>query len=179
MSNKVFINFSGGIISTGQLRLLATIIYRSNGNGAFLNNRQQFVIPKVNLNDNYLQELERSVTITPSPEKTPNIICSNNAGGFNGKNDWAYNQDLYAEILLKLRKDIQHSVSLVSPYQSLEPIFSSEINFLTSDKQDYWLIVIQKELQHFYAPFLIKTSIIPEVSNIIEENWNQTNKKNI
>ena len=133
MKNKAIINFSGGIITANQLRLLATIVYRSDSQGAFLSNRQQFIIPKVDFNDTYLNLLQQSVTITDSNKQLPNITCSNNAGGLMGKNDWAYNQDTYIEILRDFKNPPQLSISFISPYQTIEPIFSSQLNFIISE----------------------------------------------
>ncbi len=173
MRNKAIINFSGGVIPTKLLRLLATIIYRSNCQGAYLSSRQQFIIPKIKFNDIYLNSLRQNVTVTSSFEDIPNIVCSNNAGEVFSQNDWAYRQDIYIEILRSFKTEPKLSLGLIFPKQSLEPIFSSHINFIVSETENYWLLVLQNNLELTYASFLLETSSIPKIVNFIEKSWHK------
>ena len=177
MYNKVLINFPGGFVPTAHLRLLATVILHSNSEEGFLTKRQQFVIPKIKSNNTFLKQLSNYYPIDIVGKETPNIVCSNYVGGIgNCKNDWAYNQDIYLEVLQSFKSLPTLSMGFVNPYQPIEPIFSSHINFLVSQIKNYWLLALQKNKEKIFAPFLLETSMIKKSVEIIEKNWHSSLK---
>ena len=171
MKSKLTLNFPSGVISNNHLSALATIIYRSESKGAFLTNRQQVVINKIRENDIYVQNLKKQIPLFWGDEVLPNIVTTNHTGGLFNKNDWAYSQDAYLEILQSFGKTSSLSIGLSSYNQNFENIFSSHINFIVSDTENFWLLVLQKDYQLFFAPFLLDSSCLAQVSSLIEESW--------
>ena len=172
--HRVRISFLGGFISTKQLRLLAAVIDRSASKQAWFTHRQQVIIPKIKLNDIYLQQLGKSAHVSTENELVHNIVSSNNVGGMNNKEDWAYTQDFYIDILNNFSNLPKLSVGLIFPEQSIEPIFSSQVNFLVSETKDYWLLVLQRGKKRVYASFLLKSSVIAKVTSYIEQIWGKS-----
>ena len=162
MSKIISINSPAGIYTPVDL---VKISQSSRNNGFMLGRRQNILIE----NSSLPLGLSSSVSAQHLPLKHPNITCSHGAGGIELKqNDWAYISDAYQEALDGFDFEPELEVNICSTYQSLFPLFSSKINFITSEIDGLWHLVIMLRQHRVLLPELLRTSQIAPAVKIIQ-----------
>ncbi|WDE95511.1 rubredoxin [Lentisphaera profundi] len=151
MKNLLTINAPGGMLTPNDLLKL---VEPEAIDGFILGRRQNILI-------NYPgrpTDLSRRVNIDKVPLTHPNIICSHASGGIDlEKNDWAYINEDYQTIFDAFRFEPTISVSICSFQQSIFPLFSSKLNFISSKIEGLWHLVIMLNQERVLLAHLFKT----------------------
>ena len=152
MKNLLTINAPGGMLTPNDLLKL---IEPEGVDGFILGRRQNILIDYPGTP----QELSRLINIDPVPLVHPNIICSHASGGIDlDKNDWAYINEDYQTIFDSFTFKPTLSVSICSFQQSMFPLFSSKLNFIASNIEGLWHLVIMLNQERVLLPHLFKTT---------------------
>jgi len=167
MKLATLINSPGGFFTPKDLRHCAIAAEK---HGLYLGQRQNIIIPDVSCDHPELQKLSDSVRSEDYYKHTNNIVCSHAAGGLLGNQDWAYRNDAYLEILEKIHTPPNMKVNLCSRDQSLFPIFSGQLNFITSNEEGYWHLVVNVNNKRQLLPFLFRNNQVHRVIELIDDN---------
>ncbi|MGB5444363.1 MAG: rubredoxin [Psychromonas sp.] len=167
MKSAALINSPGGIFTPKDLHHCAIA---AKGHGLYLGQRQNIIIPNISFDHCELQKLSDSVDSEDYYNHRSNLVCSHAAGGLAGDNDWAYDNDAYLEILAQISTLPKLKVNLCSREQTLFPIFSGQLNFITANKEGYWHLVVNINNTRELLPFLLRSSQIHQVIKLIDAN---------
>ncbi len=132
--------------------------------------QQNIIIPDIAFNHSELQKLGASVYCEDYYQHQSNLVCSHAAGGLAGDDDWAYRNDAYLEILGQIPALPKLKVNLCSPEQSLFPLFSGQLNFITANTEGYWHLVLNVSNTRQLLPFLLRSNQVPQVIALIDAN---------
>lgn len=168
MKLATLINSPGGFFTPKDLRQCAIAAKK---HGLYLGQRQNIIIPDISFDHPELQKLSDSVRSEDYYQHTNNIVCSHAAGGLLGNHDWAYRNDAYLEILENIHTPPKMKVNLCSREQSLFPIFSGQLNFITADEEGYWHLVVNVNNKRQLLPFLLRSNQVHKVIELIDENY--------
>ena len=162
MSKIISVSSPAGIYTPVDL---VKISQASRSDGFMLGRRQNILIDSAILP----LGLSSKVTAQNLPLKYPNITCSHAAGGINLKqNDWAYITDAYQEALDGFDFEPELEVNICSTTQSLFPLFSSKLNFISSEIDGLWHLVIMLRQHRVLLPELLRTSQIAKSVKLIQ-----------
>ena len=167
MKTATLINSPGGFFTPKDLQHCAIA---AKGHGFYLGQRQNIIIPDVPYDHSELQKLSKSVRSEDYYNHSSNIVCSHAAGGMTNDYDWAYADDAYLEILAQLETPPSLKVNLCSREQSLFPLFSGQLNFITSNEEGYWHLALNSTNKRQLLPFLFRSNQVHQVISIIEKN---------
>lgn len=167
MKSATLINSPGGLFTPKDLRHCAIA---AQDHGLYLGQRQNIIIPDIVFNHSELQKLSASVHCQDYYQHKSNLVCSHAAGGLAGEDDWAYRNDAYLEILAQIPALPQLKVNLCSPEQSLFPLFSGQLNFITSNTEGYWHLVLNINNTRQLLPFLLRSNQVHQVIALIDAN---------
>ncbi|MDD7987504.1 rubredoxin [Lentisphaera marina] len=152
MKNLLTINAPGGMLTPNDLLKL---VEPESVDGFILGRRQNILIDY----PGSPQGLSRRVNVDKVPLIHPNIICSHASGGIDlEKNDWAYINEDYQTIFDSFNFKPTISVSICSYQQSMFALFSSKLNFISSDIEGLWHLVIMLKEKRVLLPHLFKTT---------------------
>ena len=167
MKTATLINSPGGFFTPKDLQHCAIA---AKGHGFYLGQRQNIIIPDVAFDNVELQKLSDSVRSEDYYNHSSNIVCSHAAGGMAGSNDWAYSNDAYLEILSQIKNPPMLKINLCSREQSLFPIFSGQLNFITSNEVGYWHLALNVTNKRQLLPYLFRSNQVHQVIKLIEKN---------
>lgn len=163
----------GGSISTGKLRELVKCSYNAGVKNLHIGTRQNVLIKTEGKNDfkNIIDQLNNKDIQHNSFKNTkPNIISSLPTVGIFPATGWV-NEGIFYDIFDLFDFQPKLKVNIVDPEQSLIPVYSGELNFIASQKEDYWYLYlnIDTEIEPQEWPTLIHSSSIAEVCKRIED----------
>lgn len=168
MKSAALINSPGGLFTPKDLQHCA---WAAKKHGLYFGQRQNIIIPDVDYKHSELQKLSASIRSEDYYNHTNNIVCSHAAGGLSGDNDWAYLNETYLEILTQIPTPLKLKVNLCSREQSLFPIFSGQLNFITADEEGYWHLLINVSNKRQLLPFLFRSNQVHQVIELIEGQY--------
>ncbi|WP_372880946.1 rubredoxin [Psychromonas sp.] len=168
MKSATLINSPGGFYTPKDLLHCAGA---AKNHGLYLGQRQNIIIPDVSFKHSELQKLSGSIVSEDYYNHTNNIVCSHAAGGLGENNDWAYCNDTYLEILTQIHSSGKLKVNLCSREQSLFPIFSGQLNFITAEEEGYWHLVVNVSNQRQLLPFLFRSNQVHQVIKLIDDQY--------
>ena len=166
MKLATLINSPGGFFTPKDLQHCARA---AKNHGLYFGQRQNIIIPDVSFKHSELQKLSDSISSEDYYNHTNNIVCSHAAGGLAENNDWAYLNDAYLEILSQIHSPPKLKVNLCSREQSLFPIFSGQLNFITAEEEGYWHLVVNVSNKRQLLPFLFRSNQVHRVIELIDE----------
>lgn len=163
----------GGSISTGKLRELVKCAYKVGIKTLHIGTRQNIIIKTEDKTEfkNIIQELNNKDIHHNSHVNTqPNIISSLPTVGIFLTTPWV-NEGVFFDIFDSFDYIPKLKVNIVDPEQTLIPVFSGELNFIASKKEEYWYlhVNIDNETPPKEWPTLIHSSSISEVCKRIED----------
>ncbi len=163
MKNLITINAPAGILTPNDL---IALVQPDSVDGFILGRRQNILIE--HQGENY--KLSPNVNIDPVPLTHPNIISSHGAGGIDeSKTDWAYFNEDYLKALDSFDFRPTISVSICGVSQNLFPLFSSKVNFITSNEEGFWHLVIMLSEERALLPHTLKTTQIAPAVKMIQD----------
>lgn len=165
MKQATIINSPGGFFSAKDLQHCAIA---AKGHGLYLGQRQNIIIADVAFTHSELQKLSAPVRSQDYYKHSNNLVCSHAAGGLSKNEDWAYTNEAYLDILSQIFKPPKLKVNLCSRDQSLFPIFSGQLNFITSNQEGYWQLVLNINKQRQLLPFLFRTNQVHQVIKLMD-----------
>jgi rubredoxin len=166
------INLPGGIVSPGDLYEILTIAEKHNVNSVRFGNRQQllFTIDESALEDLKDGFLVADVDYELNQDKFANIVSSYVTEEVLYTSNWL-REGVYKDILNDFSYKPELKINLVDYYQNLIPFFTGNLNFISSEKSNFWYLYIRfpKTNTMFCWPSLVYSEDIPLISKAIEK----------
>lgn len=181
------INLPGGIVSPGDLFEIITIAQKHNVSSVRFGNRQQllFTVARTDLENLQDSFLVADVDYELDTDKFANIISSYVTEEVLYTSNWL-REGVYKDILNGFSHKPQLKINLVDYYQNLIPFFTGNLNFISSEKNNFWYLYIRfpKTNTMYCWPSLVYSEDIPLISKAIEhviltEKETFYNQKNI
>ena len=163
------INSPGGFFTPNEIRSCALAAYSSNQAGFYLGERQQIIVPGVNPDNIEFKKLSEQIKTYPTTQALPNIICSHASGALAQFSDWAYNKDAYQEALNSFDFSPEISVALIAMGQHFSSGLCSQLNFIASEQEHYWHLILRLGDKTTLLPILFLTEEISIVTKLIDE----------
>ena len=163
----------GGSISVGKLRELVKATYKAGIKTLHIGSRQNIIIKadgtlQYTELTNYLES--KDIPFNNHEYTHPNIISSLTTVGILPTTPWV-NEGVFYDIFESFDYKPKLKVNIVDPEQSLIPVFSGELNFIASSKEEHWYLYlnIDSEQGPREWPTLIHSSSGAEVCKRIED----------
>lgn len=156
--HHVKVNLPGGIISVGDLCSILEILENAGINQVHFGTRQQLYF---SANPEQLEDITHGFLIADTDFETdkdlyPNIVSSYVTEDLFNNPGWL-REGVYKDILDTFNYAPELKINLVDDSQALVPLFSGNLNFISSDIGNYW---------HLYIRFP-KTNIIHYWSSLV------------
>jgi len=169
-SQTVSINFTGGIVSPGQLLSILDIAEAARVPQVKFGLRQQLLLE---VPGKYWQQFEEDCTsqqITFHPYgAAPNIMSSYAAAGIFINDSWL-SEGIYKDVFSLFDYTPKLKINICDSKQTFTPFFSGHINWVAAGPVHYWHLFIRfpKSSRLFAWPELIYTNNIAQLSQWIE-----------
>lgn len=173
-NHLVKINLPGGIIAAGDLYTIVEAAGRGKITDLLFGTRQQLYCKVADqYGETFFRELEQAgIFFETEKEVYPNIISSYVTEAVFGKSQWV-SEGLYKDILAGFDFRPRLKINLVECSQSLIPLFTGHINFVSSAINNHWHLYVRRpgtnELHSWKEA--IYSPDIPRISRLIEEHW--------
>lgn len=161
----------GGILSIGELQKIVNICEQLHLDYIYFGSRQDIVLPIFEIDETMLKSTDLKII---SGQDTPqnrvqNIVSSYVTSNIFKETQWL-SSSKYLYILEQFEHQPQLKINITDPKQGLIPLFSGELNFIASEKEDYWYLNIQFEhwAKQTYFPTLIFSFDIAPICELIE-----------
>jgi rubredoxin len=168
----VKINLPGGIVAAGDLYTIVEAAERAKVADMQFGNRQQLFCKVADqYAGDFLRELEKAgIFFETGEEMFPNIISSYVAEDVFGKSQWV-SEGLYKDILDGFDFRPRLKINLVDSHQSFIPFFTGHINFISSEKGNYWYLYIRwpRTTRVLRWNELVYSRDIPRLCRLIED----------
>ncbi|MGI4750787.1 MAG: rubredoxin [Janthinobacterium lividum] len=165
------INLPGGIVSPGDLQEILNLAKKSGTTDIVFGNRQQlfFRVKEASLEDVNHELLMANIDHEKDADLQPNIMSSYVTEDIFDNSDWL-REGVYKDILDGFDFRPRLKINLVGSNQTFVPFFTGNLNFISSEVNNYWFLYIRfpKTNQLYCWPSLIYSEDIPAVSKNIE-----------
>jgi rubredoxin len=170
--NTVKINLAGGIISAGDLFTIVTVAEKFKIEDIQFGNRQQLFL---NVKTDKLSQVEdelnsASIFFETDKDEYPNIVSSYVSEGVFHSGNWL-SEGVYRDILDHFDYHPRLRINISDSGQTFTPFFTGHLNFVSSDKNNYWYLRIRfpKTSRVYSWNNLVYTGDIPRLSRLIED----------
>ena len=171
LKHIVKVNLPGGIISSGDLRVIIKACEAAQIKEVQMSKRQQMYLPVAHTR---LMDLTRSLSegnifYETDLDDYPNLVSSYFTYElFNGLN-WL-TEDVYADILDSFTYKPELKINIVDHTQTLVPFFTGNINFISSHIPNYWFLYVRFPKTAIIYPWkgLVYTADISAIAKTIE-----------
>jgi rubredoxin len=168
---RVYINFTGGIISPGLLKSLMEIAAVCRISEVRFGRRQQLII---DVPVKFFPEFEHAclqlnISFIKEKNSYPNIVSSYPATGiFNGET-WL-TEGVYKDVFALFQHTPRYKINVVDSTQSFIPFFTGHINWIASTSVHHWHLYVRFPNTEYlwHCPQLIYTNDLAEVSKQVE-----------
>ncbi len=180
-ATEVHINFTGGIVSPGNLLAILYIAKNAGVQHVSFGLRQQLI---VHIPGNNFEEFEagcsaKNISFEKGRKKRPNIVSSYAAANIFTSESWL-REGVYKDVFDLFTYTPRLKINICDSQQHLVPFFTGHLNWLSSTSQHFWYLYIR--LPHtgktYCWPELVYTNDIAAVSQkaeqIILNNYNNT-----
>ena len=167
----VKINLPGGIVAAGDLFAIVEAAGRAKVGEMQLGARQQLFCKVADrYGPVFLRQLDQAgIFYETEKEAHPNIVSSYVTEGIFGRSNWV-SEGLYKDILggFDFRPGLK--INLVENGQSFVPFFTGHLNFVSSDINNHWHLVVRKPGTNLLYSWKagIYSPDIPRVSQLAE-----------
>jgi rubredoxin len=170
--NTVKVNLAGGIVSAGDLLSIVSAAEKAKIDDVQFGTRQQLFL-KVRVEKlSQLEEDLKSANIFFETEKDeyPNIVSSYVTEDVFQSAHWV-SEGVYRDVLDHFDFHPRLRINLSDSGQTFTPYFTGHLNFVSSDKNNYWYFYVRfpKTSQIYAWNKLVYTGDIPKLCKIIEE----------
>lgn len=160
----------GGVVSPSELSHIIHLTESMGSDYIHLGSRQDVLIPEssTNIQSSDYQFLD----VESSANKIhQNIVSSYLAYDIFPSTRWL-NGAIYLSILEQFRNKKHLEINVTDPLQSFVPLFTGHLNYIASDREDYWYLYIKlPHWQDFQLyPILIYTWDLGKIAFFIEEH---------
>lgn len=165
---RIFIK--GGIISPSELKQIINYAESLGLNALHFGSRQDIIIPQHIENIETDSEYSKLTTNMISDISYQNIVSSYVASDIFPSTTWL-SSATYLYIMESFKFIPQLKINIVDPKQQLVPLFSGQLNFISSAHEDYWYLHLRLSnwSEPVYYPVLIYSWDIAKVAKVIEE----------
>lgn len=171
-THMIKINLPGGIVTSGELLDILTIVENVGINTVRFGNRQQLLF---SVAASELEELKNDLLISDinyevDREDHPNILSSYVTEDIIYNAHWL-KEGVYKDILDLFDHEPRLKINLVDNSQTFVPFFTGNMNFISADISNYWYLYIRfpKTNILYCWPTLVYSDDIPGISKLIEE----------
>lgn len=165
---RIFIK--GGILSPSELKRILSYAESQGLDAIHFGSRQDIIFPEHKMKEEVEDQFPRLSTSMISDPTYQNIVCSYVASDIFPSTSWL-NGSSYLYILESFKHQPKLKINISDPEQQLSPLFSGQLNYISSKHEDYWYLNIK--LPHWkesiYYPVLVYSWDISKVSKTIEE----------
>lgn len=170
-NHQIKINLPGGIVSVGDLSVILEILENAGIAHVRFGTRQQLYFLA---NTTQLEDIEHAFLISDTDFETdtdqhPNIVSSYVAEDLFTSSNWL-REGVYKDILDTFNYAPGLKINLIDDSQTLVPLFSGNLNFISSDIGNYWHLYLRfPKTNHLYQwSSLVYSEDIAVLSEIIE-----------
>lgn len=169
--HTIKINLPGGIVSPGDLFDILSIAEKNGVTNVRFGNRQQLLFTIENQHVENLQDgfLVADIDYELDDDQYANIVSSYVTEEVLHTSNWL-REGVYKDILNGFNFKPTLKINLVDYYQNLIPFFTGNLNFISSEKSNFWYLYIRfpKTNTMFCWPSLVYSEDIPAISQSIE-----------
>lgn len=163
------IAIKGGILSPIELQQILEHAEGLNLDTIHFGSRQDILFPFKSLDGNPIAEHENFDKSYFASEYEQNIISSYVAIDIFPSTVWLRGTT-YLYILEQFQHPPQLKINIVDPKQQMVPLFSGDLNFIASEREDFWYLYLKLSgWEEVYYPVLIYTWDIAKVATAIED----------
>lgn len=169
-TQTVSINFTGGIVSPGQLLTILDIAAAARVTQVRFGLRQQLLIEiPGKYRQQFEDDCERQQIVFHAYGTAPNITSSYPAAGIFINESWL-TEGLYKDVFALFDYTPAMKVNICDSRQTFTPFFSGHINWIAAGQAHYWHLFIRfpKSSRLFAWPDLVYTNNIGQLSQYIE-----------
>ncbi len=175
-TRRITINFPGGIVSPGYLKVVLEIAADATVKAVRFGNRQQLFIevPPNKFKVFCASCRAREIRFSLSDDIAPNIVTSYPAAGIFTADTWV-SEGVYKDILGMFDYTPAVKINVCDSKQTFVPLFNGHINWIASQQSHFWYLYVRfpKSDQVFCVPELIYTNDIGYVSQAVENALRQ------
>ncbi len=170
--NTVKINLPGGIVSAGDLLTILNVAEKVKIENVQFGNRQQLYLKvKTDQLSQLIADLRSTgIFFEIESDEYPNIISSYVTEGVFQSANWL-SEGVYRDVLDHFDYRPRLRINLSDSGQTFTPFFTGHLNFVSSEKNNYWYLNIRfPKTSRIYAwSNLVYTGDIPQLCRLIEE----------
>jgi rubredoxin len=159
----------GGVLSPGELKQVIELAEASGQKEILFGSRQDILIPSGKENEKPLESFPDLSLDVVSERDFQNIVCSYVSTDIFKNTPWL-NGVKYLYVLEEFKYIPKLKINITDPKQQLVPLFSGQLNFVASEHEDYWYLILK--LPHWEEtvtyPVLIFSYDIAKISQEIE-----------
>ena len=176
----VKINLPGGIVAAGDLYAIVEAAERGRVEDMQFGARQQLFCKVADrYGEAFIKELAAAgIFYETDKECFPNIVSSYVSEGVFSRSPWV-SEGLYKDILEGFDFRPRLKINLVESGQSFVPFFTGHLNFISSDVNNHWHLMIRMPGTNrlFHWRTIVYSPDIPRISRLIEECLKNPNVK--
>ncbi len=167
---RIFIK--GGILSPSELKRILNYAESLGLDAIHFGSRQDIIFPEHMMKDHLESQFPKLSTSMISDPTYQNIVCSYVAADIFPSTTWL-NGSTYLYVLESFKHQPKLKINISDPKQQLSPLFSGQLNFISSVHEDYWYLNLRLPNwnESVYYPVLIYSWDISKISKIIEETY--------
>ena len=159
----------GGVLSPGELKQVIELAEASGQKEILFGSRQDILIPSGKEEKKPLESFPELALDVVSERDFQNIVCSYVSADIFKNTPWL-NGVKYLYVLEEFKYIPKLKINITDPKQQLVPLFSGQLNFVASEHEDYWYLILK--LPHWEEtvtyPVLIFSYDIAKISQEIE-----------
>ena len=165
---RVFIK--GGILSPSELKQIINYAESLGLDAIHFGSRQDIIFPEHKSNKEIDSQFPKLSTSMISDPTYQNILSSYVTSDIFPSTSWL-GAATHLYILENFKYQPKLKINIVDPRQKLVPIYSGQLNFITSQHEDYWYLNLKLPNweKPVYFPVLIYSWDIAKIAKVIEE----------
>lgn len=169
---KLHINFTGGLVSPGELRDILDILNEHQVKDVCFGLRQQMIVEVPGAKLLFIEKAfaAKNIVYEKGRAVNPNIVSSYVAANIFSTESWL-REGVYKDIFGQLDYRPKLKINICDTTQNLVPFFTGHINWLSSANQHFWYLYIRlpKTQQTYCWPYMVYTNSIGPVSKAVEQ----------
>ena len=161
----------GGVLSPSELKHIIVFAETLGLKAISFGSRQDILFPVVDGQASIVSQFPTIDLETLPTKKHQNISCSYVASEILPSTSWV-GSATYLYVLEQFRSKTTLEINITDPRQRLVPLFSGHLNFIASQREDYWYLYLKLPdwKKHQLYPVLIYTWDIGKVAAMIEQH---------
>lgn len=175
MRKHIVLAEPGGIYTPKQIKKVAQMVSKGSLEGLHLGERQELLFaPHYSAKEHNSREVA-SMSCWSLGRNQFNPMCSQMCGGLDGVLDWAYEEDVYREILDAISTPPSFRVGLIHPEQVLMPRLANDLNFYPSEQNGFWALLLNVQGDRLLLSRLIPTDSVVKFIETCESHLKEKN----